>query len=331
MSVPRRPQVTVVFTGGTISMRFDAAAGGAVPAMSGAEILAQVPGLDDFAKVTAVDFARLPGPHITPPRMMELARAVESQLAGDDCDGVVVTHGTDTLEETAFLLDLVLTSEKPVVFVGAMRHSSEPGWDGPANLRAAVRVAACPDARGLGVLVCLNELILPADDATKTHTVALDTFRGRDFGPLGRVEPDRITIARCRTSREHISADLIEKRVEIVKLAAGSNGRQIRFAVQDGCLGLVLEGLGCGNVPLSALGEVERAVASGIPVVITSRCHGGPIAETYAYAGAARKLRETGAILGGAMASHKARIKLMLLLGAGAGLDGVRASFEGPR
>ncbi|MBM3877643.1 MAG: asparaginase [Verrucomicrobia bacterium] len=328
MPIHNHPCVSVVFTGGTISMRFDPAAGGAVPAMSGAEILARVPGLDSIARVSALDFARLPGPHMTPALMLELARVVRQRLDEVTCCGVVVTHGTDTLEETAYLLDLVLASDKPVVFAGAMRHSSEDGWDGPANLLSAVRVAASSEARGLGVLVCLNELILVANDATKTHTVALDTFQGRDSGPLGRVGSDGIVMQRRRVRREHIAPERIEERVEIVKLAAGSDGRLIRRALEEGCRGLVIEGLGCGNVPLPALGEVLRAVDGGIPVVITSRCHRGPIAETYAYEGAARKLREAGAILGGSVPSHKARIKLMLLLGAGGGLERIRVSFN---
>jgi L-asparaginase len=296
--------------------------------MSGAEILAHVPAIAAVADVRAVEFARLPGPHITPPRMMELARAVAAELADAATAGVVVTHGTDTLEESAFLLDLLLDSDKPVVFTGAMRHSSQPGWDGPANLFSAVRVAVSIEARALGVLVCLNELILAADDATKTHTVALDTFDGCNAGALGRVEHDRIAIHRRRVSREHFTADRLEERVEIVKLPAGSDGRLLRCALQEGARGLVVEGLGCGNVPVTAIAEVERAAAAGIPVVITTRCHRGGIADTYGYAGAARRLREAGAILGGALPSHKARIKLMVLLGAGAGMDRIRAAFS---
>src|SRR6266540_3034847 len=192
MTESRKPRVAVVFTGGTISMRFDSTAGGALPMLSGAEILAQVPGLVEVAEVVTTDFSRLPGPHITPVRMLELARSVGAQLDDARVDGMVVTHGTDTLEETAYLLDLVLRSEKPVVFVGAMRNSSEPSWDGPANLRSAIRVAADPGARGLGVLVVMNDQLIAASDATKTHTESVDAFQSRDFGPLGIVDKDRI-------------------------------------------------------------------------------------------------------------------------------------------
>ena len=323
-----RPHVAVVFTGGTISMRFDPAAGGPVPALSGAEILAQVPGLEAFATVSAVDFARLPGPHMTPGRMLELARVTGTQLENPATTGVVITHGTDTLEETACLLDLVLASDKPVVLVGAMRNSSELGWDGPANLRSAVRVAAEPAARGQGVLVVMNDQILAAADATKTHTEAVDTFRSREGSALGFVDKDRVFITRRRVAREHIPADRLEERVEIVKLSAGSDGRVIRWLLEDGVRGLVIEGLGRGNAPVTAIEAVEQAVRSGFPVVIASRCPRGRVLDTYAYAGAGRQFKKLGAILAGTIPSHKARLKLMLLLGMGAGGERIRAAFD---
>jgi L-asparaginase len=266
---------------------------------------------------------------MTPPRMLELSRRIEEELRDPIVTGVVVTHGTDTLEETAFLVDLVSSSAKPVVFVGAMRNSSELGWDGPANLRSAVRVAAHPDVRDLGALVVLNDRVLSAADAAKTNTEALDTFQARDFGALGLVDRDRVLILGRRPQREHISTARIEEHVEIVKLSAGSDGRFIRFAVETGVRGLVLEGLGRGNVPVTALDDVESALRAGLPVVLTSRCPSGRILDTYAYPGAGRPLRRQGAILGGFLPSHKARIKLMLLLGANASPERIRASFEG--
>ena len=325
-----RPRIAAVFTGGTISMRVDAQAGGAVPALSGEEILALVPGLEKFAAVRVVEFARVAGPHMTPARMLELARVVEAQLADAAVQGVVITHGTDTLEETAYLLDLVLDSEKPVVLVGSMRNGSELGFDGPANLRSAVRVAVEPAARGLGVLVVMNDQLLAAAEATKTHTEAVDTFQSRDFGALGIVDKDRIIVTRRRAAREHVAAvRALEERVEIVKLSAGSDGRMIRYALEGGLRGLVIEGLGRGNAPVTAIAEVEGAVRSGIPVVLTSRCPRGRVLDTYAYAGAGKQFRKLGAILGGMTPSHKARIKLMVMLGAGEGMEKIRESFEG--
>jgi L-asparaginase len=321
--------VTVVFTGGTISMRFDPVLGGPVPALTGAEILAQTPGLAEFARVSGTDFARLAGPHVTPTLMWQLSRDIAQLLDSNDVDGVVVTHGTDTLEESACLLDLVLASPKPVVFVGAMRNSSEASWDGPANLRSAIRVATAPQARDLGVLVVMNDQILAGGEAVKTNTESVDTFQARDFGPLGMVDKDRVLITRGRPRRENIPALRLEERVEIVKLSAGSDGRLLRHALDDGARGLVIEGLGRGNVPVTAIGEVERALASGVPIVVTSRCPRGRVLDTYAYPGAGKPLKRAGAILGGMVPSHKARLKLMLLLGAEAGIKEIRRAFEG--
>lgn len=323
-----KPRIAMVFTGGTISMRIDPQTGGAVPALSGEEILAAVPGAHDLAEFDLTNFGRLPGPHMTPALMLELARDVRAKLTDEAIDGVVITHGTDTLEETAYGLDLLLDSPKPVVFVGAMRNSSELSWDGPANLRAAVRVAASPAARALGVLVVMNEELIAAFEVTKTHTEKTDTFQSRDFGPLGLVDKDRVIVMRKPARREHLVTDQIEERVDIIKMYSGADGRFINFAIDDGARGLVIEGLGRGNVTVAALDAIERAVRQGIPVVITSRCPRGRVLDTYAYEGGGRQLTRLGVMLGGLLPSHKARIKLMLALGAGYELQRIREIFE---
>lgn len=323
-----KPRIAIFFTGGTISMRVDPKSGGAIPALSGEEIIAQAPGLDEIADFEIINFAKLPGPHMLPPKMLELARDVAAQLADPKIVGTVVTHGTDTLEETAYMLGLLLNKEKPVIFVGAMRNSSELSWDGPGNLRSAVRVAADSGARGLGVMVVMGDQLIAASEATKTHTEATDTFQSRDFGPLGIVDKDRIIIARRPAHHEHIVATKLEERVDIIKLAAGADGRFINFALEDGARALVIEGMGRGNVPVAALPAIERAVGMGLPVIITSRCPRGRVLDTYAYEGAGRQLKRMGAILGGLVPSHKARIKLMVALGAGWSVEQIRASFE---
>ena len=323
-----KPRIAIFFTGGTISMRIDPQTGGAVPALSGEEIIAQVPGLEELAEFDVINFGRLPGPHWTPQRILELAHAVRAKLDNDSIDGVVITHGTDTLEETAYCLDLLLNARKPVVFVGAMRNSSELSWDGPANLRSAVRVAAATDARYLGVLVVMNEELIAALEVTKTHTEKTDTFQSRDFGPLGMVDKDRVIVTRRPAEREQIVTDRIEERVEIIKMYAGADGRFINYAIDDDARGLVIEGLGRGNVTVPALAAIERAIKQDIPVVITSRCPRGRVLDTYAYDGGGRQLTRLGVLLGGMLPSHKARIKLMLALGAGWNREQLRASFE---
>lgn len=323
-----QPNLAMFFTGGTISMQIDPKSGGAIPALSGAEILARVPGLDQVASFETIDFARFPGPHMTPDKMFELSRQVASRLDAPSIAGVVITHGTDTLEETAYLHSLVFATEKPVVFVGAMRNSSELSWDGPANLRSAVRVAAGSEARGLGVVVVMDDQVLAAAEATKTHTESTGTFQSRDFGPLGLVDKDRVIISRRPAQIEHIDTDQLDERVDIIKMSAGSDGRFINHALDDGARALVIEGLGRGNVTVAALPAIERALATGIPLVMTSRCPRGRVLDTYAYHGAGRQLRQMGVIFGGMLPSHKARIKLMLALGAGWDVERLRHSFE---
>ena len=322
-------KVVVITTGGTIAMKRSPMVGGAVPMLKGDDFMALLPrgGVD----LAFEEFTNLPSSHLTPTQVLELGQRVESALSSPDVSGVVVTHGTDTLEETAYLLDLVLNEEKPVVFVGAMRNSSELSWDGPGNLRSAVRVAVDPQARGLGVIVAMNDQLIAAAEATKTHTESTDTFQSRDFGPLGFVDKDRVIVTRRPVQsegREHIVTDRIEERVDVIKMVAGADGRFINFAIDDGARGLVIEGLGRGHVTVAALPAIDRAIEAGLPVVITSRCPRGRVLDTYAYEGAGRQLRKMGAILGGMLPSHKARIKLMLELGAGWGVERIRKSFE---
>lgn len=309
-------------------MRIDPATGGAIPMLSGEEIIAQVPGLNAIADYDLINFDRLPGPHWTVERMLELAAAIREKLSHERIVGAVVTHGTDTLEETAYFLDLVLDTEKPVVLIGAMRNSSELSWDGPENLAAAVRVAIDRQASGLGVVVAMNSQIISAAEAIKTHTESTDTFQSRDFGPLGFVDKDRVIIMRRPFEREHILTDRAESQVDIIKMYIGADDRLINFAIDDGTRGLVVEALGRGNVTPAALPAIQRAIEAGLPVVITSRCPRGRVLDTYAYEGAGKQLRRMGAILGGMLPSHKARIKLMLALGAGWSVEQIRESFE---
>jgi len=322
------PHIAIFFTGGTISMQIDPKTGGAIPALSGREILERVPGLDEIATFETTDFGRLPGPHMTPTQMLELAKQVKTSLSRTEIDGIVITHGTDTLEETAFFLSLVLPGSKPVVLVGAMRNSSELSWDGPANLRSAVRVASSPATRGLGPLVVMNDQIISAREATKTHTESTDTFQSRDFGPLGFVDKDLVIVARLPSSSETIEAAVLDERVDIIKVYAGSDGRFFDHAVADGARGLIIEGLGRGNVTPAAMPAIQRALDGGVVVVITSRCPRGRVLDTYSYEGGGRQLRQMGVISGGMLPSQKARIKLMLALGAEWPTEQIRAAFE---
>lgn len=327
-----KQRIKLIFTGGTISMKKDRVTGAAFPVLSGEEIFANAPGLEPgLEKVAEFDiynFAKLPGPHMTPPLMLELAREVEKFLADPDICGAVITHGTDTLEETAYFLDLYLHSEKPVAFVGAMRNSDELGWDGPPNLLSAARAVGAEDARDLGVLVVMNDEINAASEVTKFHTESIDTFQSLNFGLLGMVDKDRVIIFRRPIRHTRIAAEKIDTQVDLLKMAAGMDDRFIRYAVDSGAHGLVIEALGRGNVPIDALPGIKYAISTGIPVVIVSRCPRGRVLDTYGYEGGGRELRQLGAIFGGFLSGQKARLKLMLALGVTHDVSRIREIFE---
>jgi L-asparaginase len=309
-----KKRLALIFTGGTISMRFDPAIGAAVPALSGQEILSLAQGVDEVANVEVIEFGRYPGPHMTLPQMMALAALLRATLDRPDIDGVVITHGTDTLEETAYLLDLTTASNKPVALFGAMRNSSEMGWDGPPNLLSAMHVAASDGARDLGVLVVMNDTILAASEATKTHTEAFDAFQSPDFGPLGVVDRGEVIIRRPCRVRQHLPASEIIEPVFVIKLAAGVDSTLMDAAVAAGARGLIIEALGRGNVPPAVLPAIRRAIAAGLPVVLVSRCLRGRVFDSYGYEGGGKQLRQLGVIFSDFLNSQKARIKLALAL-----------------
>lgn len=311
-----KPRIRLIFTGGTISMRDDAGRG-AVPVLSGADLLKDVPGLDEFCEVDVHDFGQLPGPHMTPARMFELSRLVEHTFR-EGFDAAVVTHGTDTLEETAYLTDLRHRGDQPVVFVGAMRTSSQLSWDGPVNLYEACRVGADPRAKGRGVMVVMNSTVFAAAEVTKTYTDALDTFQAPDVGPLGFFDGRELLWNRV-PRRRSLAADNIEPRVGIVVASAGDDGDLIEHCLRRGDKGLVIEALGRGNLPPPMAAAAKRAVEAGVLVVLTSRCWGGRVSGTYGYEGGGARLKEAGIVFAPGIPGHKARILTMAALGAGMG------------
>jgi len=323
------PSVLMVFTGGTISMKI-VPGRGAVPARGGREILDQVPQIGSLARITCEDFDRLPGPHWSPERMFELARHLDAKLQSGAFVGAVVTHGTDTLEETAYLLDLVLRTDLPVVLTGAMKTADDPGWDGPGNLIASVRAVTALRDRGLGVAVMMGETLHAARQVAKSHTESFTAFSSTHGGPLGDLEVDGLHLHSSPLLRERIDTDRVDARVELVTAYAGADAKFLRHAVATGARGIVLQALGRGNVPPAMLAGVREAVAAGVVVVIASRCGHGRTAPRYGYEGGGVTLQDAGAIFSGDLPAPKARIKLMVLLGAGATAETIRESFERP-
>lgn len=317
--------IVLVFTGGTISMRHDPVAGGAVPALAGRDILALVPQLNDIADLEVDEFGALPGPHMTTEKMWELRNRIVHHLDRADVEGVVVTHGTDSLEESAYLTARSVASDKPVVFTGAMRTASDLGWDGPANLGASVRVAASEEARGFGVLVVMSDRVYPALDVTKAHTHMLDAFESPGLGPLGVVDDGRVVFRRAIPSEcRVVNPPRLGGPVDIVYAYAGADSRLLDAARRDG-RGVVVAAMGRGNVPPAMVPGLEAWLREKKPVVITSRALRGRVGHTYGYHGGGRRLHEMGAIFAGSRRPQQARIDLMLALGAG--VD-VREYFE---
>jgi L-asparaginase len=323
-----KKRLAIYFTGGTISMKHDPEIGAAVPALSGREILDAVEGADNLADIEIIDFGRFPGPHMTPRLMMDLSIQVRETLSRPDITGAVITHGTDTLEETAYLLDLTIAGEKPVALVGAMRNSSEQGWDGPTNLLSAMRVATADSARGLGVVVVMNEVVLAAGEAAKTHTESFDAFQSAEYGPLGVVDKGEVIIRRAPLNRTYLDTTETAEPVWLIKMAAGFDSTLINCCIGAGAKGLVIEALGRGNVPPDSIQGIQRAVSCGIPVVVVSRCLRGRVYESYGYAGGGKHLRNLGVIFADFLSGQKARIKLSLALTITTNLSEVRALFE---
>lgn len=321
-------KVAVIFNGGTISMKVDPRISAAVPTLTGEEIMAMVTGIEEFAQIESHTFSNLPGPHMNAETMMELSKFIQSLLDREDITGVVVTHGTDTLEETAFLLDLTINSPKPVVVTGSMRNGSELGYDGPANLAASICTVISKEARNRGVLVCLNDELNCASEVTKANSMSLDTFKSPNFGPIGIVDSNVVIFYRDSLIKQHIETDKVESKVDLIKCAAGMDSSYIDFALSRGVQGLVIEAMGRGNIPPLMVDGVKRAIDKGVPVILVSRCYQGRVLDSYGYPGGGKTLRKLGVIYGDNLPGQKARIKLMLALSKTKDLNEIKKIFE---
>jgi len=321
-------KVAIIFTGGTISMKIDDRLKAVIPALSDKEILEKVSGIEKIAETESYHYGSLPGPHITPEIMFDISLKIKEFIDRDDIDGVVLTHGTDTLEETAFFLDVILDCKKPVVVTGSMRNGSELGYDGPANLSAAICTVVSPASIGRGVLVVFNNSVCGADEVQKSHTLSLDTFQSMDFGPLGIVDQDEVIYYRGKRKIMPIQSTRIEKKVALIKSCSGMDSDIIYYYLKEGYKGLVIEAMGRGNVPPRMVAGIAKAIVMKVPVVIVSRCPKGRVLDSYGYEGGGKGLRSLGAILGDNLTGPKARIKLMIILGVTNDLEEVKKLFE---
>ncbi|GIN85641.1 L-asparaginase [Heyndrickxia sporothermodurans] len=305
-----KKDILVIHTGGTISMFEDKT--GAVKPGNENPLSSHTMGLSNLANIIIKEPFNLPSPHITMTEMLQIKKLILDEINQKDIDGIVITHGTDTLEETAYFLDLTLGLNIPIVVTGAMRSSNEVGSDGLYNLITSIRVAACDDAREKGVLVVLNDEIHTAKNVTKTHTSNVSTFQSPQYGPIGIVTKQGIFFHNQPTLKENYKIDQITKQVALLKAHAGMDSLLFYAIKELNFDGLVVEALGQGNLPPATVEGIKALIDVNIPVIIVSRCFNGIAQDVYGYDGGGKYLREMGAIFSNGLNGQKARIKLLI-------------------
>ncbi|MGN6866905.1 MAG: asparaginase [Solirubrobacteraceae bacterium] len=326
MSADQLPSVSVLALGGTIAST--GAGAGVTPTLTAEQLVESVPGLVDVARIQADTFRQVPSPELTLVDLVALAREIERRIDSGDT-GVVVTQGTNTIEETSFVLDLLVDSDAPVVVTGAMRNPTLPGADGPANLLAAVSTAASPHARGLGCLVVFADEIHAARYVRKAHTQSIMPFRSTPVGPIGWVSERAVRIGAHPVGRRHLRLDEISEAppVALLTFGSGDEGLLAAAVAPAGYRGLVVEATGGGHVTARSVEELER-LASQMPVVLASRTAAGELlSRTYSFVGSEVDLAERGLINARAMTAARARLLLRLLLAAEATVEEVRQAF----
>ena len=317
-------KILVLHTGGTISMQADA---------SGAVVTSQDNPMNHVTnplngiEVHALDFLNLPSPHIKPKHMLSLYHKIKEEA--DNYDGVVITHGTDTLEETAYFLDTMEIPHMPIVLTGAMRSSNELGSDGVYNYLSALRVASDDKAADKGVLVVMNDEIHAAKYVTKTHTTNVSTFQTPTHGPLGLIMKQEILYFKTAEPRVRFDLDCIQGLVPIISAYAGMTDELIDMLDLEQLDGLVIQAFGAGNVPKETAQKLENLLQKGIPVALVSRCFNGIAEPVYAYQGGGVQLQESGVLFVKELNAQKARLKLLIALNAGLKGQALKDYMEG--
>jgi L-asparaginase len=320
-----KKKILLITTGGTIAMKYNSPIG-MVPDEEFVDHLRSYPQLENLASIHVEEFSNIPSPYMNSELMMRLVKFVEEKI--DDYDGIVITHGTDTLEESAYFLDLVLDTKKPVVFTAAMRSGSELGLDGPRNIVGAVRVASCPQAVGKGVLVVMNDEIDAARDVVKTDSGKTDSFITPSYGLLGIIDPDRVIFYRQSIKREKIKTDVIEPNIDLIRCVSGTDGRYIECSLKHHAKAIVIEAFGRGNVPPTMVEPIKKALAQNVLVVVVSRTYTGRVLPEYGYKGGGSMLQRMGVIMGEDLKGPKMRVKLMALFGKYRDADKVKKYLQ---
>ena len=317
-------KILVLHTGGTISMQADD---------SGAVVTSQDNPMNHVSnplegvEVHALDFFNLPSPHIKPKHMLALYQKIKEEA--DHYDGFVITHGTDTLEETAYFLDTMEVPHKPIVLTGAMRSSNELGSDGVYNYLSALRVASDDKAADKGVLVVMNDEIHAAKYVTKTHTTNVSTFQTPTHGPLGLIMKHEILYFKTAEPRVRFDLDKIQGLVPIIPVYAGMTEELLDLLPVDQLDGLIIQAFGAGNVPKETSQKLNALIQEGLPIALVSRCFNGIAEPVYAYEGGGVCLQNAGVFFVKELNAQKARLKLLIAINAGLTGDELRAYMEG--
>ena len=317
-------KILVLHTGGTISMQADD---------SGAVVTSQENPMNHVSnplegvEVHALDFFNLPSPHIKPKHMLALYQKIKEEA--DHYDGFVITHGTDTLEETAYFLDTMEVPHKPIVLTGAMRSSNELGSDGVYNYLSALRVASDDKAADKGVLVVMNDEIHAAKYVTKTHTTNVSTFQTPTHGPLGLIMKHEILYFKTAEPRVRFDLDKIQGLVPIIPVYAGMTEELLDLLPVDQLDGLIIQAFGAGNVPKETAQKLNALIQEGLPIALVSRCFNGIAEPVYAYEGGGVCLQKAGVFFVKELNAQKARLKLLIAINAGLTGEELRAYMEG--
>ncbi len=322
-------KVLLIATGGTIAMRKDQF-GKVVPAVSGRDLLTSLPTLATEAEWEVFDFSNFASCNMSPTRMLDLAGEVERRLSADaKLQGVIITHGTDTLEETAYFLDVTIRDPRPIILAASQRDASERDSDGPRNLRGAMLIALDRHARGRGVVIALNEEIHAARDVRKLHTSSVDAFSSGEIGSLGNIDNGEVIWHRRPEPTVKLGLPLYLAEVGIIKAYTGMPAGYIELMVKQGLSGLVIEAFGRGNLPPVLVSEIKDTVSRGVPVVITSRCLFGRTAPVYGYPGGGADLEKAGAWFASDLSTEKVRLLLGIALARGTAPEQLKSMLAG--
>ncbi|HCU6905004.1 TPA: asparaginase [Staphylococcus aureus] len=316
----------VIHTGGTISMSQDQSNKVVTNDINPISLHQDV--INQYAQIDELNPFNVPSPHMTIQHVKQLKDIILEAVTNKYYDGFVITHGTDTLEETAFLLDLILGIEQPVVITGAMRSSNEIDSDGLYNYISAIRVASDEKARHKGVMVVFNDEIHTARNVTKTHTSNTNTFQSPNHGPLGVLTKDRVQFHHMPYRQQALENVNEKLNVPLVKAYMGMPGDIFSFYSREGIDGMVIEALGQGNMPPSALEGIQQLVSLNIPIVLVSRSFNGIVSPTYAYDGGGYQLAQQGFIFSNGLNGPKARLKLLVALSNNLDKAEIKSYFE---